>query len=106
MGKVGKRNPYEPLTPQEIAKKEKEKKDIQAKIKSVAKLASECLADPKFIKYAEDFEVLRRDVFELVKTPIDPDPIKDAHYLRSCINSIIFLDMLLEKPKADLKKGI
>lgn len=99
-----KRNPYAPLSQQEILDKQKELKAIQAKTKEVAKLASECLADPKFKKYAEDYEQLRKDAFELMKQPIDPDPIKDAHYLRACINSILIFDLLLKSPQQDLKK--
>lgn len=100
-----KRNPYEPLSPKEILDKQKELKAIQTKTKEVAKLASECLSDPKFKKYSEEFEKFRNDVFEKLQYPIDPDPIKDAHYLRACINTILVLNMLLEKPKADVKKG-
>lgn len=99
------RNSFVPLSAKEVLDKQNKLKAIQTRTKEVVKLASECLDDPKFKKYAEEFESVRRDVFELIKTPIDPDPIRDAHYLRSCVNSIIFLDMFLEKVKADAKKG-
>ena len=102
---VKRRNPYEPLSIEEIAKKTKENKELQNRIKSVAKLASECLDDPKFKKYKEEFEILRHDILNKIKEPIDSDPMKDAYYLRACINSIILLDLMLEKPKADVKKG-
>ena len=100
-----KRNPFEADSPEELLKKQKALKDIQVKTKEIAKLASECLADPKFKKYAEEFEKFRNEVFEKLQYPIDSDPIKDAHYLRACINTVLVLNMLLDKPKADVKKG-
>lgn len=99
------RNAYAPLSAEEILKKQQDLKATQARTKEVAKLASECLADPKFKKYVEEFEKFRKEVFEKLRYPIDSDPIKDAHYLRACINTILILDMLLENVKKDAKKG-
>jgi len=99
-----KRNPYEPIEPAEQLAIDSKKKEISAQIEAVSKLASECLADAKFLKYRTEFERMRSDVFNKLDQPIDPDPIRDAHYLRTCINTILILDKLLEKPEKDLRK--
>lgn len=97
------RNPYEPLSEEEKVRIEAEKKELSERTKAVIKLASECLGDEKFKKYREELEKLKSDTFRHLKDPIDPDPIKDAHYLRACINTIIVLDMLLNAPGKDIK---
>jgi len=99
-----KRNPYEPIEPAEQLAIDNKKKEINARIEAVSKLASECLADAKFQKYREEFELLRVDVFNKMQEPLDPDPVRDAHYLRACINTILILDKLLKKPEKDLRK--
>lgn len=94
-----KRNPYEPET-----KEQKQvKADISKQIQVVAKLASECLDDPKFKKYKDEFEKMRSNIFAQLSQPIDPDPIKDAHYLRACINTLLILDQMLLKPRKDIR---
>ncbi len=102
-----KKNAYVEPTAEDILKKENEKKEIQARIETVSKLASECLDDPKFKLYRETYEAMRDEIFAMIERPgaFDPDPIKDAYYLRSCINSIVFLGKLLKMPKEDIKKG-
>lgn len=97
-------NPYEDLSPERQLEIENEKKAIETKQLNVAKLAAECLADPKFMKYADEFKGLRKQVFEKLREPMDSDPIKDAHYLRGCINTILVLDILIEGPQKDLKR--
>ena len=101
---MAKINPYEPLSKEEMLRQENEKQEIAKRIEAVAKLASECLDDPKFKKYRDEYELLRKDIYDKLKDPIENDPIKDAHYLLACINTIIVLDMLLDKPKKDLKR--
>jgi hypothetical protein len=100
-----KRNPFEPLTIQEQLDIENRKKALAAQMETTAKLAAECLDDPKFQKYRDEFIRMRTEVFENMKQPIDADPIKDAYYLRACINTIIVLNQILEKPQKDAKKG-
>ena len=97
-------NPYEPLTDERALEIENEKKSIATKQENVLKLAAECLADPKFMKYADEFKGLRKQVFDMLRNPIDPDPIRDAHYLRACVNTILVLDILIEGPQKDTKR--
>jgi hypothetical protein len=97
-------NLYEPLSKEEQLKKERFKKEIAERQEAIIRQAAECLADPKFKKYQEEFEAFKRDVFNKLDTPIDPDPIRDAHYLRSCINTIIVLDKLLTAPAKDKRR--
>jgi hypothetical protein len=94
---------FKPKTVEQLLKEENFKKEIEVKKNSVIKLASECLADPKFMKYQDEFKGLRKHVFELLRQPIDPDPIRDAHYLRGCVNTIIVLDMLIDSVEKDSK---
>lgn len=97
-------NPYEPIPAERVLEIENEKKSIAAKQKNVIELAAECLADPKFMKYADEFKGLRRQVFDMLRNPIDSDPIKDAHYLRACLNTLFVLDILIEGPQKDTKR--
>lgn len=95
---------FEPQTPEDLLKRENEIKELNARIASVVKGASECVNDPKFKKYREDFENMKKEAFSKLKDPIIPDPIQDAHYLRSCIIAIVILDELLERPQEDLRR--
>jgi hypothetical protein len=97
------KNTFEPLSKEELLKKENEKKEIEARKNSVIKLASECLDDSKFKKYREEFEDYRKLVFKHIAEPMDLEPIKDAHYLRSCVNTVNVLDMLIGKIERDAK---
>ena len=98
------RNPYTPLTQQEIESKEQDKKDIATRIENLTKQAAECLDDPKFKKYKEEFEAFREEVLIKLARPIMDDPIQDAYYLRACMNTIIVLGMLITKPEKDKKR--
>jgi len=98
------KNPYEPLSKEEQLKIDNEKKAIQKRIDATIKLAGECLDDPKFKKYRKEFEKLKEEVFEKLQSPMELDPIKDAYYLRSCMNTIYVLDKILNRPKQDLKR--
>ena len=99
------KNPFRPLTEEEKTDRESQKKAIAESIEATLKSASECLDDPKFRKYREDYEALRKDVFEKLAEPMYPDPIQDAHYLRSCINSVLVLGRLLDGPKKDIRRA-
>lgn len=94
---------FKPLTEEQKLTKENFKKEIEVKKLAVLKLASECLADPKFKKYREEFEAFRKTVFKYMAEPINSDPAQDAHYLRACINTVNVLDMLIGKVKRDIK---
>ena len=98
------RNPYAPLTQQEIEAKEQDKKDIATRIDNLTKQAAECLDDPKFKKYKEEFEAFREEVLIKLARPIMDDPIQDAYYLRACMNTIIVLGMLITKPEKDARR--
>jgi hypothetical protein len=102
---VVRKNRFMPFTPEEKLAKEKELQTIQERIASVAKLASECLDDPKFKKYREEFEKMKLDVFEQMAQPLDCDPVKDGHYLRACVNTLLILEKILIKPQKDAKRG-
>ncbi len=99
------KNPYAPLSDPEKLKIENDKKDINARLEAVAKLASECLADEKFKHFKDEFNKQIDDVFDKLAQPIESDPIKDAHYLRACINTILVLRNLINRPQKDIKKG-
>lgn len=99
-------NPYEPLSEDEKLQRDSDKKAIADSIRSVVVTASECLDDPKFKKYREEYEKLRKEVYEKLNSPIDQDPVNDAYYLRSCINTILILGRLLERVVADSKRSV
>ena len=98
-------NPYAELTPQEIKKREQEKKDIETRIKAVAEIGRRCLDNPDFKKYKNEFEILRTKALKFMTTYADPDPIKDAFLIRAWLNKLDILQLLLEMPSTDLKKG-
>uniref|UniRef100_A0A6M3IJJ5 Uncharacterized protein n=1 Tax=viral metagenome TaxID=1070528 RepID=A0A6M3IJJ5_9ZZZZ len=101
-----KHNPYYPKTKEDILKKENEKKAIKSQIDAVIERANLCLNDEKFKVYKEEFEEMRDNVFAMLEQPIDTDPVKDAYYLRSVINTFNVLNKLLKRPKQDLKKKV
>ena len=101
-----KHNPYEPISKEEQLKMDNEKKELKERLEAITRLAAECLDDPKFKKFKEEFERYREDILDKLAQPLDVDPIKDAYYLRACINTILILDKLLNRPKQDLKKGV
>lgn len=98
------KSPFEPLTKEEKLKRENEAKELTTSINATIKSASELLSDPRAKAYREEFQEMQREIFLKLKTPIWPDPIQDAYYLRACINTWIVLDMILSKPEEDIQK--
>jgi len=98
------RNPYEPLSVKEKLAKEQDRKDIAHRIASVTKTAAECLDDPKFKKYKDEFEAMRRDILAKLHEPMFPDPTQDAYYLRACMNTILILEQIITKPEKDTRR--
>ena len=100
------RNPYSPLSKQEIKEKEQERKNIEAKIKATAEIGSACLSDAKFQKYREEFYKLKDKALKFMANYSDPDPIKDAFLLRAWINKLDVLQMLIDMVEKDTKRRI
>jgi hypothetical protein len=67
--------------------------------------ANELVNDEKFIRYRKSLEAWRDDISRKLNSPMNDDPIKDAHYLRACINTMAVLNQVLELPQEDIKKG-
>jgi len=97
-------NYFREPTKEEKDKKQAELKSIQDNIKRVAKLGRDCLDDAKFKKYKDEYIILREKLLSLMKTYADPDPIKDAFFLRACISKIDVFDTMIESIKKDAKK--
>lgn len=100
------RNPYQAKSEQERIEQERVRKEIELRTKNIAKLAKDCLDDPKFKKYRDEFEKYRDEILLKLNQPLDCDPIKDAHYLRACVNTLTLFSMILSKPKKDSKNAI
>lgn len=96
-------NSFIPRSKEEILKVENQKKEIELRKRTVIELAAQCLDDPKFKKYRLEFEEFKKTVMRYMSEPINPDPLQDAYYLRSCVNTINILDMLIGKIEMDVK---
>jgi hypothetical protein len=99
------KNAFKPISKDEEKKIAASKAELVEQTAQVVKQANEILADEKFIRYRKSFEDLRTMTIYKLHTPIETDPIKDAHYLRACINTLIVLEQILELPQEDIKKG-
>ena len=100
-----KKNPYEPLSKEEIAKREKDKKALEKKIKDIAELGAKCLAHEDFQKYRAELQVTKDEIIRLMIKNVDPDPIKDAFFLRACLNKLDALFMIEDMIQKDTRRA-
>ena len=98
------KNPYMQPTKQQIAQTEQVKKDLAIKKESLIQLAKTCMDDPKFKQLREEIEAFKVTVFKKLSDPMYADPIQDAYYLRSCINTMLVLDGILTKTAKNAKE--
>jgi len=84
---------------------EKEKEAIQKDVESLAVLAGKCLADTNFQRYVDGVKLLRERIIETLMTHADPDPIKDAFFVRCCLNKLIPLQDIIKNIEREKGKG-
>ena len=89
---------------------EKEKKAIQKEVENLAILAGKCLADKNFQRYVDGVRITRDRIIDTLMTHADPDPLRDAFFVRSCLNKLIpLIDIIKsverEKGKAKVDNG-
>jgi len=92
-------------TKEETEKRDRDLRALEAQTKRVAQLGAECLSDTKFKKYLAEVSALRDRYISAMKEFANPDPVKDAFFLRTCLSKIDVFDMLLDLVKKDIRKG-
>ena len=84
---------------------EKEKKGIAKEVKSLSVLAGKCLADKNFQRYVDGVKVLKDRILDTMITHIDPDPVRDGFFTRSCLNKLIPLMDIIKSIEREKNKG-
>jgi len=99
-------NPFSRETPDEVKKREASKKAIEDKVKAVVEIGKKVLASPDCEKYKWELLHQRDEIIKLAIRTVDPDPIKDAFFLRACMNKLGVLYGLLDSIEADAKRKV
>ena len=99
-------NPFSRETPDEVKKREASKKTIEEKIKAVTAIGQKILASPEGERYRWELAHQRDEIIKLAIRTVDPDPIKDAFFLRACMNKLGVLYGLLDSIEADAKRKV
>lgn len=96
-------NPFAPKTEKEIKDKEKVKKEIELRIKTIATIGQRILSSPDGISYKQELEKQRDSILKLMILTVDPDPLKDAFFVRACLNKLSVVYALLESVERDAR---
>ena len=96
---------FQEPTKEELEKRKKEHEDIEKRIKVIAKLGNECLSENKFQKYKTEFEKCKEKLLDFMIAYADPEPIKDAFFLRSALGQMKILKMFIDMINKDVRRG-
>lgn len=92
-------------TEDEIKREQENKEEIRKRINLMSDNARALLASEQGFRYRESIDKGIRDTIKILySTPANPDPIKDAYFLRNTTNKIGHLCELLEEIRHDAKK--
>ena len=98
-------NPFHKLTREEQLDEKKALQEINARVKAVAEIGKRILRSPDGQKYQEGLEKALKEIIKILfTTPANPDPMKDAYFLRITVNQLGQLYNLLELVKSDARK--
>ena len=99
-------SPFAAKSKTDIARDKKTKEEIDSKIKYLSDLGRKCLNNPDFIKYRDECIDQKDKIIKLMIVNVNPDPIKDAYFLRACLNKLSALFEILELPKDDAGRKV
>lgn len=97
-------NPFRNLTQKEIDDRKKQEEEIKAKIKATTERGKRVVGSSDFQDYKKDLQKSILEILKLMVGHSNPDPIKDAFFLRTCLAKIDALMMLTEAPERDAKR--
>lgn len=69
-------------------------------------LGSACLADPKFQKYKEAYQMLERLTFDQVRNYKNPDPIQYAMTISNMLTELNTFEALITDVETDASKKV
>ena len=98
------RNPFRNPTTEEAEAKARQEKEIKDKIKVVTDKGRRVVSSSDFQDYKKDLQGATQDIIKLMINHPNPDPVKDAFFLRTCLAKIGALMMLTEAPERDAKR--
>jgi len=100
------RNPFKPLTLEEVARDKREREEIQIRIRALSDLGKKVLSHPDFIKYKEELAKQRDEIVQIMIKTANPDPVQDAYFLRACLNKLSAYYELLALPQDDAGRKV
>ena len=95
-------NPFKVLTKEEIAKQEKENKDIAEQTKIISESAQHILSSNDGIKYKKDLEESTKRIIKLMMVNTESDPVKYAFFCKACLNKLEVCYELIERVEIDV----
>jgi len=88
-------NPYRDPTPEEIAKKEADKKAIAERLKKVSESAKHILSSSDAEKYRKELTEARDSLIKTMMNSTEPDPIAFSFFCKSALNKLsVYYDLL------------
>lgn len=94
-------NPFRKIDETEQKQREADKKVIENKIKALAELGNYMLLSPQGAKYKEELRKQADDIIKFMIKVVDPDPIKDSFFTRTCLAKLAVLYSLMESIEKD-----
>lgn len=99
-------NPFRNPSRKEVIEQETERKRIDAKITSLAESARRCLDNEDFKRYREEFVKAEREINKMMIENVNPDPVKDAYFLRACLNKLSVIYQLTDMVEKDANRKV
>lgn len=99
-------NPYRPMTDVERQKAEKERQELKKKLDEIKGIGQKLLAHEDFKRYRQLFTEVQEDILRQMYEHADPDPVKDAFFLRAMLNQLLPFKQLISMAEADSKRAI
>jgi len=97
-------NPFYPKSKQEKDREEKERKDLEERLKAVAETAHTCLSDERFLKYRQAVYEARESLIDMMKRNQEGDPVKFALFCKAALSKIDAWDMIIDMVEKDARR--
>jgi len=78
-------NPFRNLEADEIARKQKEKAEIEERVKTLNESAKHILSSQDALKYRKDLEEATHEIIRLMINNTETDPIKFYCFAKACL---------------------
>lgn len=95
------RDPFQHRSIEELAIATKAELKRQKLLKEAQKLAIKCLNHEDFVKYREQFKLLKKETFDAMIMYNEQDPMKYAFNMRRMADELRQLKLLVDKVEAD-----